>query len=78
MISQEQQKKEMIGWVSIMTLLVMLIWMIAGIAAFIMSIVCFSRSGTPSQHIIGLLIALILGPFYWIYYVLARGYCKTL
>jgi hypothetical protein len=52
-------------------------WSLAGVIAFIMSIVCFGYSGTPTEHAIGLIIALLFGPFYWLFYYFAPNYCKT-
>lgn len=53
-----------------------LLWILAGVAAFITSIVCFGKSGTTAQHVVGLLLAFFFGPFYWIYYAVARDYCR--
>lgn len=52
-------------------------WILLGIAAFIMSIVCFGRGGDTTQNVIGLLLSIILGPFYFIYYYIMKpkGYC---
>jgi flagellar basal body-associated protein FliL len=58
--------------------IIIFIWAFLGIAGFIMSLVCFGRSGTSAQHIIGLLISLFLGPFYWIFYFAVPDYCKRL
>lgn len=52
-----------------------LAYILAGIVAFFMSIVCFNYKGKASYNIIGFLIALFLGPFYWIYYALNSKYC---
>ena len=57
---------------------VLIIWVILGIVGFIMSIICFGRSGTTGQHIIGLLIAIFFGPIYWIFYLAVPDYCKRL
>lgn len=51
-------------------------WVLAGIAAFIMSLVCFAFSGTTLDKLGGLAIAVMFGPFYWIYYSFMNGYCK--
>ena len=52
-----------------------LLWVVFGIAAFIMSLMCFGYSGTTVQHIIGLLLAIFFGPFYWIYFLVVKSYC---
>ena len=58
--------------------IVFIIWVVLGIAAFIMSIICFGRSGSDVQHVVGLLLAIFLGPFFWIFYFFVPGYCKRL
>jgi hypothetical protein len=60
----------------IMVFVFMTLWTVSGIAAFIMSIVCFARSGTMAQQVVGLLLAIFFGPFYWIYYFILSSYCK--
>jgi len=52
-----------------------LLWIVFGIAAFVMSIICFGYSGTSAQHVIGLLLAIFFGPFYWIYFLVVKSYC---
>lgn len=52
-----------------------LLWIVFGIAAFIMSIICFGYSGTTAQHVVGLLLAIFFGPFYWIYFLVVKSYC---
>ena len=62
--------------VVIMSSIFVVLWIFVGLAAFIMSLVCFGRSGSTAQHIIGLLLAIFFGPFYWIYYFAVSSYCK--
>ena len=78
-VHQEQNPKAPAGavWMVSMIMIAVFLWAIAGIAAFIMSIVCFGRSGTTGQHVIGLALAVLFGPVYWIYYYVAKGYCKS-
>jgi hypothetical protein len=38
---------------------------------------CFGSSGTMVEKIIGLLLALFFGPFYFIYYKFSNTYCKS-
>jgi hypothetical protein len=54
----------------------MLIWIVSGAIAFIMSIICFFYDSTMDQKIIGLLLAMLLGPFYWFYYIYNTSYCN--
>jgi cytochrome b subunit of formate dehydrogenase len=58
--------------------IIVIFWVILGITGFIMSIVCFGRSGTSSQHVIGLLLSIFFGPIYWIFYLAVPDYCKRL
>lgn len=55
-----------------------IIWSVVGFIAFIWSITCFGKSGTSSDHIIGLLLAIFLGPFYFIYYGVKKSYCRRI
>lgn len=59
-----------IGW-----LIISLIWFIGGITAFIASIVCMFYTSTVTDKAIGLLLAIIIGPFYWLYYIYNSVYC---
>jgi hypothetical protein len=52
------------------------IWVFIGLVAFIMSLVCFARSGTTFDKIMGLLLAIFFGPFYFLFYVFNGGYCR--
>jgi hypothetical protein len=61
---------------SILLLIVMLIWMISGGIAFIMSIVCFFYDSSINDKVIGLLLAILVGPFYWLYYIYNSTYCN--
>lgn len=74
--SQNDEDKKSPGKIILTILLV--IWIILGITAFIMSIICFGRSGSTSQHIIGLLLAIFFGPFFWIFYFFVPDYCKRI
>jgi hypothetical protein len=57
----EEEEKNSPG--KIIILVIVAIWIILGIAAFIMSIVCFGRSGSTSQQVVGLLLAIFFGNF---------------
>ena len=45
-----------------------IIWLMVGILAWIMSIYCFKNKG-KTENVLGLLIATLLGPFFWLYYI---------
>ena len=53
------------------------LWTIIGLIAFIHSLVCMGRSGSTAEKIIGLLLAIFFGPFFYIYFWVNKGYCKT-
>ena len=72
----EEQTKGSTG--KIIITIIVIIWAILGIIGFIMSLICFGRSGTSTQHVIGLLIAIFFGPIYWIFYLVVPDYCKRL
>jgi hypothetical protein len=61
---------------SIGVVTIVIIWVLAGLAAFIISIYCFTKSGTTGEKILGLLLAIVLGPLYFIYAALNEKYCK--
>ena len=52
------------------------VWVFIGLVAFIMSLVCFGRSGSTFEKIMGLLLAIFFGPFYFLFYVFNGEYCR--
>jgi hypothetical protein len=53
-----------------------IIWTVIGFIAFITSLVCFSKSGTTFDKFMGLLLAIFLGPLYFVFFALSNSYCK--
>lgn len=51
------------------------IWVILGLAGLITSISCFGFTGSLLEKFLGIIIAIIGGPFYWIYFLYNKGYC---
>ena len=51
-------------------------WVVAGIVAFLWSIMCFGKSGTMSQQLVGLFLAIFFGPLYWLYLYSVKKYCR--
>jgi uncharacterized membrane-anchored protein len=74
--NQNNQNNHMNESRNALMLSIILIWTLSGILAFIFSIVCFWRTGTPVEKVIGLLIAILMGPFYFLYFLLMKDYCK--
>jgi hypothetical protein len=60
------------------TLLFVIAWVVGGIAAIIMSLVCFGFSGTTTEKVLGLLLAFFLGPLYFIFYAVNKNYCRSM
>jgi hypothetical protein len=56
-------------------LIILILWIIAGLAAFIMSFICFGYNNEPGYVYLGILLALFFGPLYWIYYIYNKKYC---
>lgn len=62
---------------SMIIMIVLFIWALLGLLAFITSIVCFAYDGSFMQNWVGFLTSMILGPFYWIYYLYVDpSYCS--
>ena len=54
-----------------------IIWSVLGVLAFFTSLICFGfRSSSMDQKVLGLLISLVLGPFYWLYFFFNKDYCR--
>jgi len=60
------------------TILFILVWAVGGIAAIIMSLVCFGFSGSTAEKAIGLALAFFLGPLYFIFYAVNKNYCRSM
>ena len=60
----------------VISFLFFLLWITVGFCAFIASLVCFGRSGTIVEKIVGLLLAIFFGPFYFIFYAFNDTYCR--
>lgn len=54
------------------------LWIVASISALAMSLSCFKKSGTRAQHAFGVTIFALFGPFYWLYYLFNRNYCRSI
>ena len=55
--------------------IITLIWWTAGFIGFLMSIVCCFYNGSTTDKFLGILLALILGPFYWLFFIYNSSYC---
>jgi len=59
----------------IFVVIIILLWWISGVVAFFMSLVCCFYSSSLNEKFLGIVIALVLGPFYWLYYIYNMNYC---
>jgi len=81
---QEQQKQQNLNYsgsnafMYLFFLIFMSMWFIVTIYAIVKSFTCAAKSGSVAEKVIGILLALFLGPFYLIYLSSMDGYCKDL
>jgi len=54
----------------------LLIWGVAGMVGLLMSVVCCFFSGSTTDKFLGILVAWIMGPFYWLYFIYNSSYCN--
>ena len=68
------------GWTVKTVLIVTFLatWLLFGLIGFIMSLICFGYSGSVGEKILGIVIALALGPWYFLYYFSSGSYCKAM
>jgi hypothetical protein len=56
--------------------LITFVWVMIGLVAFLWSIYCFGKTGTIFQKIIGIIMAMFMGPLFFFYYRYSPTYCK--
>jgi hypothetical protein len=52
------------------------VWTMFGLIAFVWSIYCFGKTGTIFQKIVGIILAMFLGPLFFFFYRYSPTYCK--
>jgi hypothetical protein len=52
-------------------------WVLAGIIAFVFSLVCAGKTPDAARIFLGILIAIFFGPLYWIYFFVDKAYCRS-
>lgn len=57
-------------------LIIIILWCVIGLLAFISSIICMFYNSSVGDKIAGLIIALFLGPFYFLFYIYNINYCN--
>jgi len=63
---------------SILAVTALGLWLLFGLVGFVMSLICFGYSGSLGEKILGIVIALVLGPWYFLYYFSSGSYCKAM
>jgi len=55
-----------------------IIWVILGLMGLLFSVVCFAYDGSFMENWMGFITAIVLGPFYWIYFAFSDPtYCSS-
>ena len=54
------------------------VWVLFGLAGFIMSLWCIGFTGNFGEKFIGVIVAIVLGPWYWLYFYSVPSYCARL
>ena len=75
MTNDNENTKTIKSGISIL-FIILVIWFLVGIVAFITSLVCFGKSGTTLDKVMGLLLAIFFGPFYFIFFAFNKSYCR--
>ena len=60
----------------ILLLVGIIVWVVAGVWALVMSLICFGRSGSGVEKVVGIVLAWLIGPFYWLYFAYNTSYCN--
>ena len=63
-------------WTYVLWSIVAFVWVVAGIASFFVSIMCFGLSGSMTQKIFGFILAIVFGPIYLLYWWVSKDYCR--
>jgi hypothetical protein len=63
---------------SVLAVTALALWLLFGLIGFVMSLICFGYSGSTGEKILGIIIALLLGPWYFLYYFSSGSYCKAM
>ena len=78
----QQKEEEIVAFAepsstSKIAVVIVFVWALLGFLAFITSLVCFAYDGSFMQNWVGFLTAIVMGPFYWIFYAYSDGYCTS-
>lgn len=78
MATKEEKIEKADTILSFIILIFLLVWIIGGIISFIGSMMCLAYEAPMQDKILGVIFAIIAGPFYWIYYVYNINYCNKI
>lgn len=73
---QTQQQTQVDSSVQLIALIIIVAYGVIHAWAVIKSLLCFGKSGSTAEHTIGLLLAIFLGPIYFIYLYANKDYCN--
>jgi len=59
-------------------MILIVVWVLFGLAGFVMSLWCIGFTGNFGEKFIGVLTAIVLGPWYWLYFYSVPSYCARL
>lgn len=51
-------------------------WALLGFAGFIYSLVCATKTPSVGKILFGILLSIVSGPLYWIYWYVDKDYCR--
>lgn len=63
--------------VAIVVMVTVSLWLLLGVVAFVTSLVCIGKSGSGGIKALGVLLAIMFGPFYFLLF-LSPGYCRSM
>lgn len=72
----QEEKEDAYQFTVIIFILVSFI--LVGLIALVWSFVCLGKTGTSFEKFIGIVIAFLTGPFYFIYYGFNTNYCRDI
>ena len=62
----------------VFSIILIIVWVLFGLAGFVMSLWCIGFTGNFGEKFIGVIIAILLGPWYWLYFYSVPSYCARL
>jgi hypothetical protein len=74
---KEEKPTKEITTTGMVILILIGLWTLFGFVAFVKSILCFGSSSTMTEKLLGFLLAVFFGPFYFIYLYANKNYCVS-